>query len=400
MMFSEQRRFPGEFKKRHLHEQVSDSLRDAVLQGRFPSAKLPTETELANNFGVSLITIRKALETLADEKLIVRRQGSGTYIREKTRRGRGRHSRKTRLFCYLCGTGAETSPGSMFNRLMLYAMAAAEAKEYCPVVVRARQGNLPMPLARRKVDGAILAGTFFPDSIRSSSRSAGILETNEEYVRAVAACGFPVVTISNYASNPSAHRVLPDYESGFALALRHLLERGHRKIGLVAGPLYWPPFADRHESFLHAARKLNAEIDPRHVLLHGAHSYMDRDRARHEIRALLELTDRPSALLVSAGGPLLALQAAEQAGLNVPRDLSIVAVSDVRRPEAGEPMSSSVDQAVPHGLAVLEMPVRRMAETAVERMLKLVDSHEFNREETTLRLPLDFKLGDTVAAVQ
>ncbi|MDR1012015.1 MAG: substrate-binding domain-containing protein [Opitutaceae bacterium] len=44
------------------------------------NAKMPTERELAANYGCSVLTVRKGLKVLADEGIIRRRMGSGTFI--------------------------------------------------------------------------------------------------------------------------------------------------------------------------------------------------------------------------------------------------------------------------------------------------------------------------------
>lgn len=43
-------------------------------------AKMPTERELAANFGCSVLTVRKGLQVLVDEGIITRRMGSGTFV--------------------------------------------------------------------------------------------------------------------------------------------------------------------------------------------------------------------------------------------------------------------------------------------------------------------------------
>ena len=46
-------------------------------------AKMPTERELAQNFGCSVLTVRKGLQVLVDEGLITRRMGSGTFVNRR-----------------------------------------------------------------------------------------------------------------------------------------------------------------------------------------------------------------------------------------------------------------------------------------------------------------------------
>jgi GntR family transcriptional regulator len=58
-------------------------MRDWIYQGRYrPGSQLPTEDEICRMFGVSRITTRKALALLADERLIVRNPGRGTFVTE------------------------------------------------------------------------------------------------------------------------------------------------------------------------------------------------------------------------------------------------------------------------------------------------------------------------------
>jgi GntR family transcriptional regulator len=60
---------------------VADTLRRQILSGRLaPGECLPPERELCERFGASRITIRRALQILAEEVLIERRQGLGTFV--------------------------------------------------------------------------------------------------------------------------------------------------------------------------------------------------------------------------------------------------------------------------------------------------------------------------------
>ena len=62
------------------YKQIAGELRNQILSaGNLKPHKLPTELELCQKYGVSRQTVRQALLTLEDEKLITRRQGSGAY---------------------------------------------------------------------------------------------------------------------------------------------------------------------------------------------------------------------------------------------------------------------------------------------------------------------------------
>jgi GntR family transcriptional regulator len=63
------------------YQYVADTLRRRILHGEFrPGERLPPERELCELFSASRITIRRSLDILADELLIERRQGDGTFV--------------------------------------------------------------------------------------------------------------------------------------------------------------------------------------------------------------------------------------------------------------------------------------------------------------------------------
>lgn len=64
---------------RSLYEQAADRLR-AHLMGMSPGERIPTEAELTRFFQVGRSTIRKALQRLVEEGLLVRSPGKGTFI--------------------------------------------------------------------------------------------------------------------------------------------------------------------------------------------------------------------------------------------------------------------------------------------------------------------------------
>src|SRR5262245_30084660 len=64
---------------------IAEELRREIVAGKQPpGAKLPTEGELAERFGVHRNTVRQAMAALAAEHLVVSRRGSGTYVAEHT----------------------------------------------------------------------------------------------------------------------------------------------------------------------------------------------------------------------------------------------------------------------------------------------------------------------------
>jgi GntR family transcriptional regulator len=64
-----------------LYQQLQRKLREAIASGVLGADDaLPAERELAGELSVSRITVRKAVDGLVEEGLLVRRQGSGTFV--------------------------------------------------------------------------------------------------------------------------------------------------------------------------------------------------------------------------------------------------------------------------------------------------------------------------------
>lgn len=63
-----------------LTEQVRQHLKRSIVDGDFEGGRIPPETELATDLGVSRTTVRDALSRLEHEGVIVRRQGAGTFV--------------------------------------------------------------------------------------------------------------------------------------------------------------------------------------------------------------------------------------------------------------------------------------------------------------------------------
>ena len=60
---------------------IHAELRDRITSGQWPpGTSLPAQRDLAAEFGVSIMTLRQALQLLADDGLIAARHGSGTYV--------------------------------------------------------------------------------------------------------------------------------------------------------------------------------------------------------------------------------------------------------------------------------------------------------------------------------
>lgn len=81
------------------YQQVASALRAAILTRKFqPGDKLPSGPELARRFNVARMTVQQAIRLLRDEGLVVSRQGSGVFVRQRTEQPVGLRPHLDRAF--------------------------------------------------------------------------------------------------------------------------------------------------------------------------------------------------------------------------------------------------------------------------------------------------------------
>jgi len=65
-----------------LTDQVKTNIKERIVNDEFDDGRIPPETELATDLGVSRTTVRDALSRLENEGAIYRKQGAGTFVNE------------------------------------------------------------------------------------------------------------------------------------------------------------------------------------------------------------------------------------------------------------------------------------------------------------------------------
>lgn len=136
----------------------------------------------------------------------------------------------------------------------------------------------------------------------------------------------PMVFLDWGEVRPLVSRIVVDYERGVSDAMRHLVSLGHRKIAFISGPLTLKSIHSRHRAFLKCLRELN--IPPfKQAAMEGNHRV---DGGEAVMRILLAQSDRPTAVLAASDLTAIgALRAIRAAGLDVPRDISLIGFDDI-----------------------------------------------------------------------
>ncbi|MDD2922781.1 MAG: GntR family transcriptional regulator [Anaerolineales bacterium] len=90
--------------------QVDELLLERIREGIYPSGgRMPSESELSEEFGVSRATVRTALAKLAATGLILRKQGDGTYVNARAHEASAHMGNLWDLVCLIEGNGYKST---------------------------------------------------------------------------------------------------------------------------------------------------------------------------------------------------------------------------------------------------------------------------------------------------
>lgn len=151
----------------------------------------------------------------------------------------------------------------------------------------------------------------------------------------------PLLILDREVENIEADFVTVDHELGGYLATNHLIELGHRHIACIAGPSHLSPAIQRLAGYRRALSSANLQLDADNVVTSGftsASGYTAMQR-------LLAMNPKPTAVFACNDLTALgAICAATNAGLSLPKDLSIVGFDDIELAAFTSPPLTTVAQ--------------------------------------------------------
>lgn len=178
-------------------------------------------------------------------------------------------------------------------------------------------------------------------------------------VTAAAGRGVPVVLVNRTVDDESLPAIVGDDRLGVGLAVRHLAEMGHRRIGHVAGPSWLSTGWGRRRAFSEWTEAEGLEADP------GLVEEADWFQVEPGYRACLTLLGRrPDLTAIVAGNDLLGLgcyRAIRALGREPGRDISVTGYNDMPLLEMMQPAMTAV-----------RVPYREMGGAAGEALLSLM----------------------------
>lgn len=151
---------------------------------------------------------------------------------------------------------------------------------------------------------------------------------------------YPTVLFDNYIKgNPNIASVGCDNAEGFEHAVKHLVKLGHKKIGLISGPLDSYILRARYQAYIAALEKYGLEVNENYIGL----SYYVSESTRTYIPKLVE--QGVTAILFSHDvRAISAITECNDREIRIPQDLSIIGFDDLPIAAYCEPPLTTIQQ--------------------------------------------------------
>ena len=270
-----------------------------------PDTLLPDENALANEYGVSLITVRRAMSELAKDGAIRRVRGKGSFVKRRLQEQKSRSAEKVIAFLLNHDNNAAVSITRIISGVQEvlsqhgYRLLVEWNVSSAPI----EQSTIDRMIANH-VDGLIVY-PFDPDADMGSY---------ERFER----CGLPYVLLDRYPHERFCAYVGSDNLSGGRAACRALLERGHKKLAVLGNLTFLSSEQERIAGFVQAAKEAGPEVSV----------CMPDPRQRDKLYETLLTQGVTGLFCVSDRVAARAIQSLTVQGLRVPEDLSVIGFDD------------------------------------------------------------------------
>lgn len=257
------------------------------------------------------------------------------------------------------GLSAQTDP--FYGEILQGAEQSCARTDYHITIATLTSDILEKPdrfrfVRGRRIDGMILAGPDIPS----------------DFIMAMLHTGLPVVLVDNRLAHSSVNCVNSDDENGAYAAAAHLLELGHRRIGIISGPEAWASNTRRIRGYMRALRDADVPVRVVHVdrttIESGQKAYQQIIAEHSDLTALCAVNDSMA---------IGAIRAARAHGRIVPDDLSIVGFDDIAWAQLNDPP-----------LTTVSIPKGQMGKEAVTRLINILDDPDLHPTEITLSVKL------------
>ncbi|WP_434676780.1 LacI family DNA-binding transcriptional regulator [Pseudomonas sp. R1-18] len=192
----------------------------------------------------------------------------------------------------------------------------------------------------------------------------------------------PIVNVCEVIRQGRHPTISLDNQAAAKAMTEHLLQLGHRRIGLIKGPKSSPLTRDRVAGYEEALRQAQIPLDDALV----SHGDFTLNAGYLGASAMLKLNPRPTALFCENDEMAIgALRRIREEGLRVPQDISLAGFDDI-------PMAAYCDPA----LTTISQPAEAFGEKAVEMLIALMDGKPVT--ERHLVLPFELTVRESTGA--
>jgi LacI family repressor for deo operon, udp, cdd, tsx, nupC, and nupG len=219
-----------------------------------------------------------------------------------------------------------------------------------------REERYASMLKRREADGLIFLGHRLPKEAAA-------------FVRAANGTCAPVVNGCEFSPTLGVPSIHIDNAKAASEAMDHLYRLGHRRIGVITGPLISPLSRDRLRGAKACAKKNRAESEC--IVMNGDFSI---ESGVVGAERLLGRKDPPTAIFCFSDEVAMgAMETAKRHGLRIAVDLSIVGFDDIRFARCTDPPLTTIAQ-----------PMRAIGEGTVRLLLEILRGRPTPPESVTL----------------
>ena len=190
------------------------------------------------------------------------------------------------------------------------------------------------------------------------------------------------------AIDPHEHNVFPAIIStnreGAIAATEHLIDLGHRRIGFIGGRPGLVSSNRRKQGYIEALERAGLSVDP-DLMQPGDYT---RETGFHSAQQLFNLSHPPTAIFAANDESAMgAMDAAREAGLRIPDDVSVVGFDNIPQAAGSVPGLTTVDQFV-----------TEMGFSATTMLIKLMRGETLN--EPLRKVPVQLIIRDSCRAIQ
>jgi LacI family transcriptional regulator len=361
-----------------LYQQVANDLRQRIGSGAVAvGTQLPPHRQLAADYGVSIITINKALSGLVSEGVLYSRVGRGTFVAVRPAHAHVLPPRAASAD-KLLGFVLRDLSSPFFSLIAHAAQQHADALGY----------GLLFSSTSNRVDREEEQINRFRDLgaqgliIVSMSRTYRLSDS----IRALHDSGFPYVMVS-YTEGDDVPFIGLDLDRAGYLVGEHFARLGRTRFGYAGDKFGSLLFERRMSGYRSAVEAHGRAVDPAFVFEYPYEGEWNDYRSAYEIgRHVASLSVRPDAMFVFNDIGAVGFQdAVLDAGLRVPDDIAIAGLDDIELAARAR---------VP--LTTVRQPTDRIGVLAVERILARIGG---DRPPPRILLPPELVIRRSCGAV-